>query len=569
MLKSNIYTAWTDGYTNVLAVAPTGFGKTVLFSSIAAETKTPMLLMVHRQELVSQMSITLARHGVKHNVIGPKNVVKLCVNNHMRKFGKSFYDLNAQCSVAGVDTLLRRTDSLQNWLNSVTRFVVDEGHHATKENKWGKAAALMPNAQGLFVTATPLRTDGVGLGRGYGGIVDKMVEGPALRQLINTGYLTDYKIYSVTTEQLDLDHIPLGKDGEYNQNKLTAATRNSKIVGSVVEQYLKIAPGKLGITFVTDLETASEISDEYNRHNVPAAVISSKTKSQDRIDIMTQFERRELLQLVNVDIVGEGFDMPGVEVISMARKTKSFGLYVQQFGRVLRLMISDFLMQSWDSYTDQQRLKFISDSSKSYGVVIDHVGNVPPDCGGHGLPDRPMQWTLENREIIKSNNETLKPVKVCTNCAGYWEGYNKQCPYCGVIDTPQKRAKPEQVEGDLLKLCDKTLRELRGEIEHSNRSEQDVKQEMINKNAPQIGVLAQVKRHRERKEIQSALKQSMAWWAGYHNHKGIELGESYRRFYYTFQIDVLTAQLLNKKDSVLLAEKINEKLGEFHNEIFT
>ena len=60
-MKQEIYSAWQT-YTNVLLVLPTGMGKTVTFCSIAidyavlASNKYPTAIIVHRKELVQQIS---------------------------------------------------------------------------------------------------------------------------------------------------------------------------------------------------------------------------------------------------------------------------------------------------------------------------------------------------------------------------------------------------------------------------------------------------------------------------------------------------------------------------------
>src|SRR6201996_4192621 len=84
----------------------------------------------------------------------------------------------------------------ETWFKQVRLAVQDEGHHVLKNNKWGRAASLLPNARGLFPTATPLRADGRGLGRHADGLTDALVLAPSMRQLIHQGYLTEYRIFA-------------------------------------------------------------------------------------------------------------------------------------------------------------------------------------------------------------------------------------------------------------------------------------------------------------------------------------------------------------------------------------
>ena len=320
-----IYRAWEKGAINVLVQMATGSGKTVVFSKIISENLGYSIAIAHRVELVSQISLTLARYGVRHNIVAQKSGIREMVAIHMAELGRSYYDQHARCTVAGVDTLLR-LDRNTPWFSKISLVVQDEGHHPLRDNKWGTAASLFPKAKGLYPTATPLRADGKGLGRHADGLMDVLIEGPTMRDLINMGYLTDYRIFAPPSD-LDLSTVPLSAGGDFSPPKLRNAVHKSHITGDVVNHYLKIAPGKLGVTFAVDIEAATEIAKEFRAAGVTAEVISSKTPDLLRAAIMGKFRRREILQLVNVDLLGEGVDVPAIEVISMARPTESYALY--------------------------------------------------------------------------------------------------------------------------------------------------------------------------------------------------------------------------------------------------
>lgn len=540
-IKNEIYAAWNAGAINVLAVLPTGAGKTVTFSDIIHDHQGASCAIAHRQELVSQISLALARDRVRHRIIGPKNVVKLCVNIHMAEVGASYYDPSAPCAVAGVDTLVRRGDELAAWLQSVTLCVQDEAHHVLESNKWGTAFKMFPNAKGLGVTATPLRADGKGLGRHADGLFDTMVEGPGMRDLINMGYLTEYRVFAPPSD-IDLSAVTVSQTtGDFNPQKLKTAVRKSHVIGDVVKHYLKIAPGKLGVTFATDVETATDIAAQFNASGVPAAVVSAKTPDSERIALLRKFKNRELLQLVNVDLFGEGFDLPAIEVVSMARPTQSYALYVQQFGRALRLL-----------------------DGKVYAIIIDHVGNVER----HGLPDARREWSLDRRERrSKATKSDSIPVKTCLNetCLAVYERIYAACPFCGHVTPPAARNAPEFVDGDLCELDPATLAQMRGDIDRVDMDKEVYREELAAKHTPKIGQLAHVKRHAERQDAQAALRHSIAWWAGYQRAMGRNDSESYRRFYFAFGVDVMTAQALNTNEAMDLAGRINEHLGGLAN----
>jgi len=546
---------WDAGQRNVLVVLPTGGGKTVVFSDImdAMRASGPSCAIAHRQELVGQMSLALARCRVVHRIIAPKAAIKRIVAMQVAELGSSFYDPGASCAVAGVDTIIRRHDELAAWLATIRLWVIDEAHHLLRKNKWGKAVEMFPNAFGLGVTATPVRADGNGLGRHADGEFDAMVVGPTMRELINDGWLTDYRIFAPQSD-VDLSQVSIGSTGDFSQPQLKKAIRKSHIVGDVVDHYQRIAPGKLGVVFASDVETATDIAAQFNRAGVPAEAVSAKTPDPVRATIMARFKRRELQVLVNVDLFGEGFDLPAIEVVSMARPTESFALYAQQFGRALRLMLD-----GTPPDTAEARRAAIAASSKPRAIIIDHVGNVVR----HGLPDAAREWSLDRREKrARGSADDVMPIRSCLNveCMQVYERFHPVCPFCGFKPEPAARTAPEFVDGDLTELDAETLARMRGEVLRVDMPVEDYRAELAAKGCPLIGQARHAKRHKERQNTQEALRASIAWWAGGQRVHGRSDAESYRRFYHAFGIDVLSAQALDHEPAMALLERVNKSL---------
>ena len=532
-IKQEIYDAWRT-HDNVAAVLPTGAGKTVMFSSILHEHQGASCAIAHRQELVGQMSLSLAKFGLEHRVIAPKNVIRMIGNLHVSELGRNFCNPTAPCAVAGVQTLIRRQRQLKRWSYQVTKWITDECHHIIRDNSWGKAVRMFPNAQGLGVTATLCRSDGKGLGRHADGVFDTFVQGPSARELMNMGYLVDYRIFAPESD-LDLEGIAMAADGDYNKKQLKTRARQSHIVGDVVQHYLRIAPGKLGVTFATDIETATDITEKYNAAGVPAELITGKTPDNERIATFRRFRNREVLQIVNVDICGEGVDIPALEVVSMARPTASYGLYTQQFGRALRILLG-----------------------KSHAIIIDHVGNVMR----HGLPDKQRVWTLDRRErrAAGKKDPDVIPVRTCKKCMGVYEAIYIICPYCGFQHVPAGRTLPEQVDGDLLELDPATLAAMRGETARIDAPASEVRDRMMRAGASAKVYNSAAKQHTLRQEAQGQLRESIALWAGYQRAMGRPDSESYRRFYFRYGTDVESAKVLGRREAMAMTHLISEEI---------
>lgn len=552
-LKSDIYACWQNPVTpNVLAMSATGTGKTVIIANIVTEHNGASVVVAHRQELVSQISVALARNGVRHRIVGSNSLAKSCAQLHLRKLKRSYVDPNSKCAVASVNTLIGLNPN-DVWFKQVTLFICDEAHHLLKANMWGKALSMFPNAKVLGPSATPGRADGKGLGAHADGVFNVMVQAPSMRDQINAGYLTPYEIYCPPSD-IDLSKVTTTAAGDFSQPQVRTAVHASKsIVGNVVEHYLKLAPNKLGITFAVDVEAAVEYAEGFRLADVPAAVVTAKTSDAERAHILGQFERRELMMLVNVDLFGEGFDLPAIEVVIMVRPTQSFGLYTQQFGRPLRLDIDDKYLPYYGDYSDEERRAVIAASRKPFAIIIDHVSNV---IRHSGPPDAYREWTLDSREKRSSGvKDDVIPLRACLECFKPFERHLRKCPWCGAgLPEPISRSTPEHVEGVLQKLTPEALRALGVQIAKSD----GVASFPIGASAEIVGAI--YKRHAAKREALTGLRYLMQVWGGYWVNTGLSVDAAQARFYYAFDIDVGTAQTLATADLIRLSERITKNI---------
>ena len=560
-VEDGIFRAWDEpNVFNVMPVLPTGGGKTVLVGSAIKRLNVPTCAIAHRQELVSQMSLALNRENIPHGIIAPKPTQQQIIRLHHETHGYSRYKYNADVRVAGVDTLPNH-DAKDRWLAQVGLVVQDEGHHVLKTNKWGRAMGMFPNARGLFPTAHALRADGNGLGRLASGLVDRLVLGPSCRELIARGFLTDYDIYCPESD-LDFSEVEISPvTGEMIQPQLRAATHKSKqLVGNVVDEYLKRAYGKLGVTFAVDIEDAKKIAAEYNTRGVPAEIITAKTPVNVRGQLMAQFRRRVLLQLVSVDCLGEGVDVPAIEVISMGRRTASFQLFSQQLGRTLRTMLDGVtfngasVWEVWGSLSDAQRLRFIAGSAKPKAIVIDHVGNTVYMAQYHGRPCSRQNYTLDDTPTRSKLRKGPEALRTCTKCVEPYERYLLQCPYCQHIPPVPVRILPEQVDGDIVLLDPTVIAAMQASIDKLDGPPPTVF------DGPVGGAI--LKNHYNRQRHQASLRHMMAVWGGWRVQcYNEDLRVAQKRFYLTFGVDVMSAQALSVPEATGLELRIKDELN--------
>lgn len=567
-LKRDVYAAWNSrtGPSNAMPVAATGSGKTVFFCDMLADYQGGRGALVHRQELVGQISVTMARFGIRHRVVAPDAIVRRIVSQHINEVGASYVDPRAQCFTASAQTFVGRPD--EDYMRRCGLIVVDEAHHVTKGSVWDQALQKLPNAYGLLPTATPSRADGKGLGRHADGLADWLILAPEMRDIIDMGYLTDYRLVLAESD-VQVSDDDIGPSGEFKQANLSKKHKESKrIVGDVVKTYLQYARGKLGVTFATDVDEATRIAQGFREAGVPAEVVSAKTPDDLRASIMGRFRRREILQLVNVDILGEGVDVPAIEVVSFARHTNSFGLYVQQFGRALRLMLDPQLLRTWESFTPEQRKQHIAASSKPRAVIIDHVGNIMRHKGPPDAAWRKGQWTLDRREKrgASKTEDRAEPLAMCTNlddgsgvpCAQPYEKWRVCCPYCGHVPAPTARATPQQVDGNMLLLDDAARDAMWFGV--SAKLEQGP---AVPYNAAPAVAGRLHRLHDEHKAAIFALKNAAAWWSGLCQAQGLGDAEAHKKFFARFGVDAWSMQTLDRAPALDLHARIVAELAKY------
>lgn len=540
-LKDQIHDAW-GRVRAVLAVCPTGGGKTVIFASIIHDHNGAAAAIVHRKEIVSQISLSLARLGVKHRVVAPDKTIRMIRRKHLKQLGKSFVDPQALCGVVSVQTMTSkssgRNKELQRWLSQVTLGVYDEGHHYVRSGLWAKAVEVLANAKLLFVTATPERADGKGLGTpelGGDGFCEEMVEGPTTRWLIKKGFLSRFSYHAPDTD-LNVEGLAVTASGDFNAKALRARVVESHIVGDVVRHYARFADGQSTIVFASDVETAGEMAAAFRAAGYTAAALSGETDQGEREATLADFEAGRIQILVNVDLFDEGFDVPSVVGVMLARPTESLGKYLQMVGRALRIL-----------------------EGKEKAIVMDVVRN----WERHGMPDWPRVWTLKSRDKRNTSDSDTIPQKICLNefCTQPYEAFYKACPYCGHVPVPPDRSAPEKVDGDLMELDVEAMAALFEKMHAADMSDADYRLDQIARRIPSVGRGPDLRRHQAAKYRRKVLKELVAWWIGM-QPEGRDLGEKHRRFYHRFGVDIGTAFTLSAKDTDVLIDRVKTGFGK-------
>ena len=558
----NIDSCVLDGGSPVLVLG-TGLGKTAIMAhrTMAFFDKHYQAAVAHRKELVGQIALAYAKFDVPHRIVAPPDVVADARRAQLEILGYHRVDQKSKVGVCSVDTLNARNLEHDFWARNVNISHDDECHHNLKQNSWGRAKSKFPSLRSsIGYTATPHRADRKGIGAHASGFYTDLILGPQMWQALEWGYLTRYRLVTGKVTDLDLTNVATSASGDYNPQQMREAVKRSRqIVGDAVETYRRFCPGSKAALFAVDVEDACRYRDAFIAAGFTAEVVTAQTKPEVRRDALRRFKAGAIQVLCNVDLFGEGFDLPAIETVIQCRPTKSQALDHQQKGRALRLLIEKWLMDRWHAMTAAERLDAIAASAKPFAWILDLARNWAEPAVG-GLPDaRGRVWTTDDRaKAGKSGPTDVPPVRACTNpepisadgmlCTGEYERFLTACPQCGYAPVPAGRT-IEQVDGDVTLVDEETLARLRGEYLAAHTT-------------PSYGgphSAALYARHRERHEALSALRQAIEWWGPFYEaEQGRKLTdrEQMKAFYLTFGVTTLEAVSLKRAEADALRKKV-------------
>lgn len=432
-IVKGLWEAFNAKKTAPLAVAPTGAGKTVIFSFIAAGAAAKGLrtiIVCHRFRLIKQACRALNNLGVSYSVIHPD--------------AKPNYSSLVQ--VASVQTLANRVEELAA-AGFFPRFLIyDEAHHGTA-GTWRKISEAFPAPKTLTigVTATPIRTDGQGLGAQHqGGLFDTLVMGPQIGELIQGGFLVPCEVYA-PARMLDLATVHLQSNGDYNTRELEERVDKSSITGDVIKAYRQFADGLPAVAFCVSVKHSEHVAEQFRAAGIPAEAVYGELPEKEQERRLRGLETGTVKVITSCELISEGFDIPAVTVCIMLRPTVSLGMYIQQVGRALRL----------------------DGPEKKRAIVLDHVGNVLR----HGMPDEAREWSLDGlvKEKKRKKGEAAPPARVneCTECFAV-HAPAPVCIRCGhVYPVPEVEPEPAPMEGELKHITE----EIRAQIMNAKERE--------------------------------------------------------------------------------------------------
>ena len=313
--KDAIFEQWDNGVKKTLLVLPTGCGKTVVFAKVTEDCVRQgnrVLILAHRGELLDQAADKLMKTtGLGCALEKAENT---CLGSWFRVV------------VGSVQTLMRQKRLDQFPEDFFDTIIIDEAHHCISDS-YQKVLKHFPDAQILGVTATPDRGDMQNLGQFF----ESLAYEYTLPKAIKEGYLTPIKALTIPLK-IDMSSVSV-QAGDFKASDIGTAL--DPYLEGIAEEMKKYCSDKKTVVFLPLVKTSQKFRDLLNEHGFQAAEVNGN--SQDRAEILADFEPGKYNVLCNSMLLTEGWDCPSVDCIVVLRPTKVRSLYCQMVGRGTRL----------------------------------------------------------------------------------------------------------------------------------------------------------------------------------------------------------------------------------------
>lgn len=368
------------GHRRVLLVAPTGSGKTIMFSALAAAfhaTGHRVLVVAHRRELIAQAVEKLHASGIAD--VGTYRGAR-----------------NAKARDAAVQ--VAAIQALKPGLLDADLVIVDEAHHAPAES-YMVLLEMYPDAVHVGATATPWW----GTGKGLGDYFQAAVIATTVRELTDAGHLARVRMFTHphTLDNLDLRGVKVS-DGDYTIASVSERVDRPALLGDIAEHWKTHAGGARTLAFAASVEHSRHIVERFRAAGIEAEHVDGATPADERAAILARLRSGETRVVSNYNVLTEGFDEPAVGCVILARPTRRAGVYLQAMGRGMR-----------------------ADEGKASLVVLDHAGG----CLMHGFVDEERGVNLDGIAPSRGGGVPLRRCPACGLCVPL---STMVCPECSV-----------------------------------------------------------------------------------------------------------------------------------------
>jgi len=340
---------WDRGVRGSLIVLPTGTGKTVVGSNIIRDRNVKTLVIVPNEEILDQFARSLQR--VTGKTIG--------------RIGGGRKDHRTEHCDIFVGIVNSLTRMRQFWRpDHFGLLVFDEAHHAPADSYKAIADRFLA-AKMLGLTATPWRGDDKAMGQLFDSVSYRM----DVLQAIDSGWLTPIESYVRTTRDMDFTKVGI-QAGDFNKKQANVELTRDQVVKFIARETMEIAGDGQTVIFCSSIQQSIAVAQTLRHIGVNAAHVDGKTPKFMRRQLVDKYREARLQVLVNVGVIEEGVDVPGIEVVTLASPTRSQTKLLQRAGRGLRPVNPP------QEDTADARCRTIAQSAKPVCKIVDIAGNM-------------------------------------------------------------------------------------------------------------------------------------------------------------------------------------------------
>ena len=257
---------------------------------------------------------------------------------------------DAHFVITNIHQLASRAD---RWLprfedNFFDLILVDEAHHNAADS-WQRVFDRFPDAKVVSLTATPFRSDG------------REVEGISIyrypfARAMRLGYIKQLRVANAAPTEIQFEFqgdnhqhslqevLELREEAWFRQGIALSRRTNETIVDAslgLLDRLRESGRHHQVVAAACSINHARDVAALYRERGYAAEVISSDMRQEDRAAILQRLRSNTLDCIVQVNILGEGFDWPQLSVAAIFRPFRSLSPYVQFVGRVMRAIVQN------------------------------------------------------------------------------------------------------------------------------------------------------------------------------------------------------------------------------------
>jgi DNA repair protein RadD len=358
-------------WASAIEQIPVGCGKSGLIALLPFGTARGRVLVIApnlgiRRQLADDLDVTrptsfYRRTRVIQDARAVPSVALLDVD-------ANFSDVeNAHIVVTNIQQLAER---VERWLPQFPdgffdMILVDEGHHNVAAT-WQRVFERFPNAKVVSLTATPFRAD-------EQPVLGDVIYQYSFREAMQRGYIKQitavnlsptemYFTYEGNERRHSLEEVLQLKEETWFSRGVALAPECNRHIADASIQWLEHLRDRTGfrhqlIAVGCSVAHARRVRDVYRERNLNAEVIHSGMDQGARDAVLADLENGSLDVIVQVQMLGEGFDHPPLSVGAIFRPFRSLNPYIQFVGRIMRVN-----SQNAPTHPDNE------------GIVVSHVG---------------------------------------------------------------------------------------------------------------------------------------------------------------------------------------------------